>query len=155
MKKFNIIDIVFILVVVLLIAVAALKVSKYDVAKTDGTMNKIQYTMCVRGVREFTADAFKVGDTVYDSQTKVIIGKITDIKKEDHVVNVESIKGKLVQASIPGKYTVTLSIETDGLETDTAFYADRSVELKVGSEKAFETLYVKTNGTVMSIKNVK
>lgn len=155
MKKFNIIDIVFVLVVVLLIGVAVLKVSKYNVTKSNGEMNKIEYTITVYGVRQYTIDAMKVGDKVFDTQTKVNIGTIKDIKKDEYKVNVESIKGKLLRASIPEKYTMTLTIETDGLETESSYFADRSVELKVGSEKTFETLYVKTNGTIMSVKNVK
>jgi hypothetical protein len=154
MKKFNIIDIIFIIVVVGLISVAFLKTSKYNVTKTSSTMNKIEYSLTVRGVRSYTKDAFKVGDTVFDTQTKVIIGTIKDIKVEDNEVYVESITGKLLKANIPGRYNVTLTIDTDGLETEKAFFADRSVELKVGSEKTFETLYVKTNGTVMSVKTI-
>jgi hypothetical protein len=155
MKKFNIIDVVFVIVVVLLIGIAGLKVSKYNVTKSNGEMNKIEYTITVFGVRQYTIDAIKVGDKVYDTQTKVNIGTIKDIKADEYLVNVESIKGKLLRASIPEKYALTLTIETDGLETDNSYFADRSVELKVGSEKAFETLYVKTNGTVMSVKKVK
>ena len=155
MKKFNIIDIGVIVLFVLLIAVATLKASSYKATKSDGTMDKIEYQMLVANLREYSSSAFKIGDAVYDSQTKVNIGTIKDIKIENNRVKEDTNSGDIAYVDKPEKYDVTLTIETDGLETENAYFADRSVELKVGSDKQFETLYIKTNGTVKGIKVIK
>ena len=49
------------------------------------------------------------------------------------------------------RYDMTLTIETPGtVETD-AYYANKTIELKLDSEKKFETKYAKTTGKVSEI----
>ncbi len=152
MKKINIIDLAVILLVIALIFTAYLKFGVYKHTKTDAEMSKIEYTFKISNIREYTANALKVGDIVYDEQTKLAIGTITAIDVKNSVNAVDTSEGKIVIAENEFRRDVTLTIVTYGLETDKAYFADRSVELKVGSEKKIETLYVKTTGMVMSIK---
>ena len=60
--------------------------------------------------------------------------------------------GQIVQIAIPNKYKLILVIETDGVENENGFYANKTVELKVGSEKTIETLYIKTTGKITKIE---
>ena len=155
MKKINVIDIAVTISIIALVFVAYLKFGVYEHTKTDSEMTKIQYSIKVSGVRDYTANAFVVGDDVYDSQTKLKIGTITNVEKEKARINVETSNGKVANGESKVKNDVTVTIVTDGLETDKAYFADRSVELKVGSEKNFETLYVKTMGTIVDIKVIE
>lgn len=152
MKKINIIDIAIVILIIALLFAAYLKFAVYDHTKTDAEMTKIEYSIKIPAVRRYTADAFKVGDTIFDSTTKLAIGTITNIEVVNNVGVVETSKGTIASAENPNRYDVTITIQTDGMETDKAYFADRSVELKVGSEKQIETLYVKTTGTIMSIE---
>ncbi|MBQ9267879.1 MAG: DUF4330 domain-containing protein [Clostridia bacterium] len=151
MKKMNLIDIAVVVLIIALGFALYLKFGVYDHTKTEAAMSKIEYSIKIYNVRNYTADAFQVGDTVYDSQTKLAIGKIMNIETESAKTVKETTNGKAVTAENPNRYDVLLTIETDGMETEKAYFADRSVELKVGSEKQIETLYVKTNGTIFSI----
>ena len=49
------------------------------------------------------------------------------------------------------KNDIILTIETPGTVTDSGYYANKSIELKVGSEKEIETRYATTSGKVTSI----
>ena len=154
MKKINIIDIAVVLLIIALIVVAFLKFGMYSGAKNESEMNKIEYTLRISGVRMYTVDAFKVGDVIYDSQTKLAIGTITDIQTSKAKNIEETSDGRLVNAENVDKYELLITVQGDGMETDKAYFADRSVELKVGSEKVVETLYVKATCMIMSIKSI-
>ena len=58
---------------------------------------------------------------------------------------------KTIVAENPYKKDIILTIETPGSSTNNAFFANKSVELKVGSEKTIETLYTTTLAKVRSI----
>ena len=52
----------------------------------------------------------------------------------------------------PYKCDIVVTIETPGtVETD-AYYANKTIELKVNSTKIIETKYTKTSGTISDIK---
>lgn len=152
MKKFNLIDIAVLILILALVFATYLKFAVYDHTKKDAEMSKIEYSIKIPAVRQYTADAFKVGDTVYDSQTKLAIGIISNITTSNAITDVETRDGRVANTENPNRLDVVLTIQTDGMETDKAYFADRSVELKVGSEKQIETLYVKTTGRIFSIK---
>ncbi len=150
--KINIIDFTVVVVVVLLIACAFLKFSKFDKKSDDTTLSQtIEYKMIVKGIRNYTLDAFEVGDGVYDSQSKVGIGTIKNIETtlSDSYENL--ITGEVELLENPYRYDVVFTIETDGVVTSEAYYANKSIELKVNSTKAIETKYAKTTGTITDI----
>lgn len=154
MKKINIIDVAVVILILILIVFAYLKFGVYEHTKTDAEMSSIQFSIKISEVRKYTREAFKVGDTVYDSQTKLAIGSITNIEMENSKVNSETTDGRIILVENPERYDVIITIETQGIENDKAYFADKSVELKVGSEKVIETLYVKTTGKIISINTI-
>lgn len=151
MKKINIIDIAIVVLILALVLASYLKFGVYEHTKTSAEMSKIEYSIKIFDVRNYTGDAFKVGDTVFDSQTKLAIGKVTNIETENSKSNRETSDGRIVYAENKNRYNVIITIEAEGIENDKGFFVDRSVELKVGSDKEIETRYVKTTGKIMSI----
>lgn len=150
--KINIIDFTVVVVVVLLIACACLKFSKFDKKSDDNTLSQtIEYKMMVKSIRNYTLDAFEVGDIVYDSQSKVEIGKIKNIESIASTSYENLITGEVAELENPYRYDVNFTIETDGVVTSEAYYANKSIELKVNSTKAIETKYAKTTGTITDI----
>lgn len=154
MKKINIIDIAVVVLILALVVFAYLKFGVYEHTKTDAEMNKIQFSIKISEVRSYTGEAFKVGDTLYDSQTKLAIGTITNVEMITSRINSETTDGRIIYVENPERYDVTITVETEGIENDKAFFADKSVELKVGSEKTVETKYVKTTGKIISIESI-
>lgn len=154
MKKINIIDIAVVVLILALVVFAYLKFGVYEHTKTDAEMNKIQFGIKISEVRGYTGEAFKVGDTLYDSQTKLAIGTITNVEMITSKINTETTDGRIIYVENPERYDVTITVETEGIENDKAYFANKSVELKVGSEKTVETRYVKTTGRIISIESI-
>ena len=69
-------------------------------------------------------------------------------------INSETTDGRIIYVENPERYDVTITVETEGIENDKAYFANKSVELKVGSEKTVETRYVKTTGRIISIESI-
>ena len=154
--KMNMVDIA---VVVLLIVVAiTIKMRFQKFNRSDdiaSQMKAVQYTMKFSNVRQYTADAFEEGDLVFDKQTGVEIGKIVQKSQKANMMDVGLMDGTVVKSAVPGKSDLFLTIETDAIVNDNGYYANKTIELKVGSEKIVETLYVKSEGKILSIKTLE
>lgn len=150
--KINIVDMAVILIVVLLIIGATIKFGKFNSKTEESTSQNIEYKVEVKNIRGYTVDALQIGDLVYDSQTGISIGSITNIEKTNAKTYESLITGDVVLVENPYKYDVVITVETPGsVETD-AYYANKTIELKVNSVKVIETKYTKTSGTISDIK---
>ena len=151
--KINILDISVVIIIILLVFATVIKFRNYNVdTNENSSLENIQYEVRIGNIREYTANAFEIGDKLYDSQTNVVIGKIIDKKIEPHYAYEKLSTGKLVKVEMPEKYNLKLVVETEGSVTEEGYYANRSVELKVGSDKQIETLYVKTTARITDIE---
>lgn len=149
--KFNIIDLAVLLLIVLLIWGASVKFSKYNAKTDESSEETIIYTIDITNVRDYSLQAYQSGDTVYDSLTGVNIGTIQKIESVDAVSYENREDGELVKVVNPYKKDIVLYIETPGTVENNAYYANKSIELKVNSQKAIETKYVKTTGIISNI----
>ena len=149
--KINIVDLLVVIVIITLIVAASVKFSKYNTKTEESTETTILYTMNVLNVREYSADAYKSGDTVYDSLTGVNIGTIKDVTQTEAVTYEITEDGGLSKIINPYRRDLVLYIETPGTVENNAYYANKSIELKVNSKKAIETKYAKTTGTISNI----
>lgn len=151
-RKINIIDITVVLIVFILIFAAIVKYRNFnETDEVNSKLDTIVYEIKVSNIRNYTVEAFVSGDIVYDSQTNVEIGKIID-KIVTPAKGYETMKdGNIIETEIVDKYDMVLEIETPGLVNDTGYFANKTVELKVGSEKMIETLYAKSTGVVLKI----
>ena len=153
-KKINIVDLLVVGVIIVLIIAAYIKFGKYNTKTEESSENTIIYTMNVLNVRDYSANAYKSGDVVYDSLTGVNIGVIKDIEQTDAMTYEITEKGDIVKIINPYRRDLVIYIETPGTVENNAFYANKSIELKINSQKAIETKYAKTTGTISGI-NVK
>lgn len=149
--KINIIDFFVLLLIVLLIIGAIMKFGKFN-NKTEESSNQVlEYKFEVKNIREFTINAIESGDIVYDSQTGVNIGTIKNVERRHAETYDVTDEGKTILVDNPYKYDMTLTIETPGTIEKDAYYANKTIELKMDSEKKIETKYVKTTGKVSEI----
>ncbi len=149
--KINIFDFAILILIVALILVGTLKFRTLDETVDSSKLGKITYTVLINNVRDYTINAFASGDAVYDSASDVNIGVITDVNATTSKSFSAIQDGTIKEIENPYKYDVTLTIETPGTVTDAGYFANKSIELKVGSEKNIETLYAKTLGKIGSI----
>ena len=136
MKKVNVVDIIIVLLLVVCVAGILIRFS--------GTKNlsatKIEYTLKLKGVRDYSVKALEKMGNVYDPKLKKQMGTIVDVAVENAVGEAEMADGRNVTAPIPERYDVTLTIQTDGSVGESAYYSAASNELCVG--KTYE-MYTK------------
>ena len=113
-RKFNVMDLIFILIIVVAIVAVAWKF----VGKTREKVNTTSYVVTLHSdeVPSYALDAVKVGDTVQDETGDITIGTITDIKTGPAVVYGVDDKGMTVGSPKDGSVSVdfTLSVNATG-----------------------------------------
>ncbi|MBQ6860328.1 MAG: DUF4330 family protein [Clostridia bacterium] len=149
--RFNIVDVIIVLVVAVVIGAAYMKFNKYNVKTDESSQENIVYNISIYNVRDYSADAYRSGDAIFDSLTGVNIGVIENVTMADAVTYETTENGKLVKVTNPYKKDVVLTVKTPGTVEANAYYANKSIELKVNSQKTIETKYAKTTGTISSI----
>lgn len=149
--KINILDFFVLLVIVLLVIGAILKFGKFNNKTDESSTQTIEYKIEVKSIREFTINALASGDTVYDYQTGVNIGKITNVEKKPAETYDVAENGEIMKVYNPYRYDIVITIETPGDASKDAYYANKTIELKLDSEKKIETKYAKTTGKIMEI----
>ena len=107
--KFNIIDISVIVLVLILILATVVKFGNYNKTNDEtAKIDTIDYKIKISNVRNYTVDAFVIGDTVYDNQTNVEIGKIIEKEVTDAKGYEITKNGKIVETKVPNKYDLPL-----------------------------------------------
>ena len=149
--RFNIVDFLILLIFVVVIFAAFSKFNKYNEKTEESSETTIYYTIDVNNIRDYSVDAYKIGDAVYDSLTGVAIGTISKIEATNAITYESSEKGEVVKVTNPYRKDVVLYLETLGTIESNAYYANKSIELKVNSQKAIETKYIKTTGIISNI----
>lgn len=149
--KVNLFDAAVLLLIIALIIAGISKFKTFNETVDASALGSITYTITVYNVRDYTVDAFVSGDTVYDSGTNVSIGVIKNVEKRPAQAARTLADGSVKILENEHKNDMILTIETPGSATGEGYYANKSIELKVGSEKEIETRYATTYGKVTSI----
>ena len=149
--KINIVDLCVVLVILLLVVGASIKFQKFNSKSEETQSTAIVYEFTVNNVRDYTILAIQKGDTVYDSQSGVAIGKVVAVQKTQAETYEGTSTGNVIKVTNPYRYDMILTIETPGTVEKEAYYANKSIELKVNSSKQIETKYMKTSGTISAI----
>ena len=92
--KFNIIDAVVIVVIVVLIAGAVYKFRGLEKTSTNTSMETVSYEMTIESLRDYAFNNLQAGDTVFDYTSGKAIGTITNIEWKDAVEPFYTIDGQ-------------------------------------------------------------
>lgn len=150
--KINLFDAAILFLILILIVAGILKFKTFNkTANGDASLGKITYTMIINNVRDYTADSFVSGDAVYDSGTNIQIGNITNIATRDARIIKSLVDGRTEIVENPYRKDIILTVETPGTSTENGYYANKSIELKIGSEKKIKTLYSVTTAEISSL----
>lgn len=150
-KKFDILLMVLIIVVVAIVGMKFVNLKSIGPGGEGVTYKSAQVEYVVSGVRIMTVDAIHVGDTLYSNETNNEIGKIVEVNVQPYIKNIETIDGRIVQAEMPEKYTVTVVVDTKISEVNTGYFAHGITEIKTNSESLIYTKYVKAISVVGGI----
>lgn len=152
--KINVVDFFVILIILLLALGAVLKFGKFNSKTEESTNQTIEYKMEVKNIRDYTINAIQSGDLIFDSQTGINIGTVTNVEAINAKTYESTYEGEIVLVTNPYRYDMVITIETPGSIEADAYYANKTIELKIDSDKVIETKYIQTTGRISEI-NVK
>lgn len=149
-KKFrlNWVDGLIVLVVIGLVAGTWLKFRTIDVT---GNQTTITYQVFLSGVRQFTVDALRVGDTLYDHETDRDIGVIKAIDVQPAASIIQDPEGELHAVESENRYDLYLTVEGQGTVSNGTYTISRIYTVNVGSYRQFYTRYTVWLGRVWAI----
>lgn len=154
-RKPNIVDILILVVLVALCAVAVLKfgvVNQTESAGVDDSEEQRTYTAFIDEVRMATVNALHEGDQIFDEKTGICIGTITEVSYKPFLKNVLQNDGSIAAVEFPDYYSVTLTIEGPVIEKEEGYFVEGIVEMKANSEMNVVTKYAKPVMKITSIR---
>lgn len=151
--KINIIDLLAVLIIVVSVAAVCFKFG-FSAHKNVGSAgDEITYVMKVKAIRDTSADALNIGDSLTEKTTKKKIGKIIDKRVEPAKEVVNKADGTLTrEVEVPGRYDVYITVKGSGTANDTGYFLDGTCQIGVFSSVVFSSRYIETTGTVTEIK---
>ncbi len=156
-KLFGKVSIVDVFVVIVILIAAFGVYTRFFTAneRVSVTEKKLEYEIKVSKVREGTFNALSKKGPMYDATTKEYMGEIKDVRSEDCYEEQELKDGSLVNAKIPDRFDVTVTVEVDGNMTDSGYYTSGNKFIGAGCGFVVSTKYAETTGKVISVKEVK
>lgn len=152
-KKFNIIDIAVVLLIITAVVGFSMRFSGGK--KSLNSQTEFRYTIQVENVRNFTVDALKKSLIVTDEDSLISIGEIKDVQVKNAIKANYLNDGTLVSPTLPEKYTCLVTIEARGSESDNKFLLEDTTELAVGRTTDLITKYVSTSGVITSVEVIE
>lgn len=148
--RFNIIDVLIILVLAAVLWVFANYASVKPVVSSDAT---VQYTVEIKGIREENVGAFAEGDQITGDKGGGIIGKIISVGEyENETAITENVRtGEFATAEIPNRYTVRLTIESPCIKNADGITVD-DTDIKVGKSINIKTDKYVSKSTILEVK---
>lgn len=145
--KFNIVDLVIVLVIVLAAAFVAAKLLHIGEDKTP--LQKIQITFMEEECPNFVVDYTKVGDPLYDATEQLFLGTITDVHTEDAMAyTVDEETGYSAVGGKDNYCSVYITGEVDGTMTnsgaligDVVYAPGHKLTLRAGTAKYYLMVY--------------
>lgn len=118
--------------------------------------NQIEYQLRIPWVREATYNALLKKGIVMDAESEEKIGEIVDIQTEEIFEEQTKSDGSLVNALVPDRLNVIVTVRSDGYISDAGYFAGaEDKRISVGADMTFATKYVETSGKVISVEEVK
>jgi hypothetical protein len=151
--KISVIDFAVVLIVILIGAALYLKYDVLDVSDKTSQSGAITYTVTIYGVRDYTVDAVKPGDLLYDKNNRggYPIGTITGIQTADAKKASELLDGTIVLGNKVGYQDITLTVTADCTRSDGKYLVNRTYELNANSKRTFNTRYCTFEATITAV----
>lgn len=149
--KINIVDLGVILIIILAIVLSALRFTTPSL-KNTGEKETFQYTLLVKGVRDFTVDAFKENDEMYETTSENSIGKIIEINKMPAKKYMADVNGTISYQELPDQYDLYLTLECDGNLSSKGYETTTGENIQINKSINAFNKYCKTTFVVKELK---
>lgn len=146
----NLIDLTVLLLIILLVGFGITKTLNTNSTIVSKTQ-KLEYKIEINAVRDITVKAIEVGETLKEFKKNIVIGKIISKDTEDAKETVRTSDGRIVEATIPNKHRITLTVECDANVTDTLI-STNGEELLVGKSLFIRGSKFLTSGIIVGVE---
>ncbi len=135
--KFNIIDVLLILLIIALSYLLWRVISTELTADRDENTVPIEYSLTVSSIRKEFQGKAGIGDTVRDYETGHVIGKIVDVSYADAtIVSYDATSGQSKEVPYLDYLTMTLTIQADA-EITSGFYQIDTFQVQIDRKVTF------------------
>ncbi len=150
--KVSVIDILVVLAALALLAVAWFRFFSGDeVLGRFSEKETFIYVLRVDGVRDYTLNAVKEGDVLYDNDNDTVLGTVTKVEYEPAERYYSTVDGRYVMNYQPERFDMFLTVEAEGIVKDGLCYASRTYEINRNREVYYHTKYLVGYGIVWDI----
>lgn len=152
--RLNIIDFIIAVMIAAVGAAIVTKFGKTPGGVTDGTV--IEYTVRINMLRNMSVDAFaKNTEDIVDAETKKELGDITDMRTEPGRELIELADGTYEYVEYPDKFTLYLTVKSEGSEADECYYLKSGKRIVIGDTLGLNNGYVQSFGEITEIEAYK
>ncbi|MDF9406954.1 MAG: hypothetical protein A4E52_00871 [Pelotomaculum sp. PtaB.Bin013] len=144
--KFNFVDIIIIGLILALLAAGVYKLLIVNRALALQNSH-IEFKVFVENVRIPTVESIKEGQAVKDVQTNIPLGTVKSKEVSPYKQAVPTLDGRVVQADVPEKYNVIITIESPAIVTDNSIMIGNK-EIKIGAQISVKSNVFSVNGTI-------
>ncbi|MBQ7095763.1 MAG: DUF4330 domain-containing protein [Clostridia bacterium] len=150
--KINIFDLIVLLVVILGVAFMLLRPTAEEKQQAAAPRHTAVIVMEIEGVRDYIAEAYHVGDTVYEGTTE--IGVIKEIEVAPQKVVKLQPDGSYKEVERKLYFDMKLTLETDEYYENEGQFVDGKGML-CGTNHTITTGFAKNDAAVRSIKIIE
>lgn len=143
-KKFNVLDLVILIVLILCIAVFVFRYYQRSDISGEAVTGKYELSFSVSNVKYTTADAFVKGDNVYVATDDTLIGVMESIDSKPAVYYADDPGAGIKRVFYPEGTRVDLAgtIISEGIVNDDGYFAGGSYFLAPGKKMTIYTGHV-------------
>lgn len=133
--KITIFDIIIALVGVIIIVFAYNYLYASSSVKVGNTYENINFKIKLDNLPVGTNEQITNGDLIYDNETNVYIGKVTNYEVQEFKKIIEDYKNeKYVEAIVPDRESIILTLETSVYDAGADLITPNNYYIKVGKE---------------------
>ncbi len=135
--RINIVDLAVVVLVAFVVAGAGYKVAGVN-RRVVGEPETVRLTLEINKVREYTTRVIQTGQTLLEHNSSLPVGTITAVEVSPAVELVNTADGRIVEAVVPGRYDVILTVEGQAMVTGQAISV-AGQQVRVGAEMRVKT----------------
>ncbi|SHM58532.1 protein of unknown function [Caldanaerovirga acetigignens] len=153
-RLFGLINVIDLLVIILVVAVAARFVLNPQKNSSVAEEKTIQVVMLVKDVRDATAKVIKEGDIVRETKTNNLLGKVTKVEVKPAETLVNTADGRVLSVLNPVLKDVYVTVEGSATVGENAIVLG-GTEIRIGTAVQMKTNLYAVVATVMEINEFK
>ncbi len=110
--RFNVFDFILIVLVIIIITVTTVKFIRSNPGIISGGGQNAVFTVTTVALPEMLKDQIKVGDSIYDTESSQLLGKVTAVQSDIYKLSgINEATGATVTTDVEGKIVLTLTVE--------------------------------------------